>query len=189
MNKQANEVLTTGNVAKLLDINFRTVIRWIERGLLPAYRLPGRGDYRIQPADLKKFLINNAMPIPESLQDPVKKALIVDDEPAMANAIARALKRAGFETHIASGGFEAGMLINTEKPGLMTLDLHMPGMDGFAVLKLLKEKSPDPSLRILMVTGDPQGAEAARKHGAHGAITKPFTQEELLEAVNAILIN
>ena len=42
------EILTTGDIAKYCNVNFRTVVRWVERGLLKSHKLPGRGDNRIQ---------------------------------------------------------------------------------------------------------------------------------------------
>lgn len=200
MNRGAGEVFTTGEVARMLEVNFRTVIRWAERGLLVSYRLPGRGDYRFRAEDLRHFLREHAMPVPEALLEeaevadavatgPVtgqKMALIVDDEPAMARAIERALKRGGFETHIATGGFEAGMLLHAEKPALMTLDLHMPGLNGHEVLQLMKAREGI-STRVLVVSGDSRGAQQAVQDGAHGAITKPFTQEELMAAVDMVM--
>ncbi len=185
MTDTSSETFTTGEVAKLCDVNFRTVIRWAERGLLPAYRLPGRGDYRIRAADLRTFLAEHAMPVPARL-NPDKVALIVDDEPAMAAAIARVLHRAGFKTQIAAGGFQAGLLLQTLKPQLMTLDLHMPGVDGFAVLDILRDAPLDPAPRVLIVTGDHHRAEDALARGADGVLKKPFSQEELVEAIEKI---
>ena len=49
-------VLTTGEVARFCGVNFRTVLRWIERGQLVAYRLPGRGDHRIKMDDFLAFM-------------------------------------------------------------------------------------------------------------------------------------
>ncbi len=65
--------LTTGDIAKLCGVNFRTVIRWIQRGHLKAFQLPGRGDNRVQVADFIEFLNENNMPIPEELQPSAKK--------------------------------------------------------------------------------------------------------------------
>lgn len=188
MSSVDSEVFTTGEVAKLCDVNFRTVIRWAERGLLPAYRLPGRGDYRIKGGDLRAFLHEHAMPIPAQLILPAqnKVALIVDDEPAMAAAIARALRKAGYETHTASGGFQAGLLLQKLQPQLMTLDLNMPGIDGFAVLDLVRASALTFSPKILVVTGDAHRVDEAKARNADGVLTKPFTQEELLQAVETI---
>ncbi|MDO6805884.1 helix-turn-helix domain-containing protein, partial [Wenyingzhuangia sp. 1_MG-2023] len=59
---RGKQVLTTGEVAKYCGVNFRTVIRWIERGHLEAYKLPGRGDNRVPVAGFVRFLQSNEMP-------------------------------------------------------------------------------------------------------------------------------
>ncbi|ASP40977.1 hypothetical protein CHH28_17240 [Bacterioplanes sanyensis] len=61
------QALTTGEVAKFCGVNFRTVIRWIERGHLQAYKLPGRGDNRIPVNGFVEFLKDNHMPVPDEL--------------------------------------------------------------------------------------------------------------------------
>lgn len=63
-----NQSLTTGEVASFCDVNFRTVIRWIKRGHLKAYQLPGRGDNRIVIKDFLQFLVEHSMPIPDQFQ-------------------------------------------------------------------------------------------------------------------------
>jgi len=65
------------------------------------------------------------------------KVLIVDDEPNMAKAIERTLSSAGFETYVASNGFEAGVCISEVVPDVMTLDMQMPEMDGAQVLEII----------------------------------------------------
>lgn len=63
------DALTTGDVAKYCGVNFRTIIRWIEKGYLDAYKLPGRGDNRIPVASFVAFLRSNNMPVPEEFKD------------------------------------------------------------------------------------------------------------------------
>ncbi len=125
------DVLTTGEAAKFCGVNFRTIIRWIERGRLKAYKLPGRGDHRIVVKDFVLFLQENSMPVPAELAGVNKTVLIIEDQPEMASAIRRVLMRNGFEVDIARDGFSAGSILARKKPGLVTLDLKMPGMDVF----------------------------------------------------------
>jgi excisionase family DNA binding protein len=61
--------LTTGEIAHYCGVNFRTVIRWIKRGYLNAFQLPGRGDNRVEVGDFLAFLERHNIPIPEELQD------------------------------------------------------------------------------------------------------------------------
>ena len=144
--------LTTGDIAKLCGVNFRTVIRWIQRGTLKAFQLPGRGDNRVLVSDFLTFLRENGMPIPEELQKASRRVLIVEDDEKMAKSIQRSLKRAGFDTRIAADGFEAGTLANTFEPAVMTLDLKMPGIGGLEVLKSIRANEALSDIKVLVVS-------------------------------------
>jgi excisionase family DNA binding protein len=177
-------VYTTGDVAKFTGVNFRTVIRWIERGELSGYKLPGRGDHRVTKSSLVIFMVSNGMPIPLELSGVELKALIVDDDAPMANAIARVLKRAGWDVQVANDGFEAGMHLISFQPSLLILDLKMPSMDGFSVLASTRDKPEFDPLKILVVSGQQQGElDKALKSGANAALAKPFSNEQLLAVV------
>jgi len=182
------DVLTSSEAARLCGVSFRTVIRWIQRGQLQAYKLPGRGDHRIPVAELRHFMQANAIPEPPEMQrDMPRRILIVEDEPNMARAMSRALKSAGFATASAGDGFQAGLLLHSYQPGLMTLDLRMPGVDGFAVLRTLHENPLPFSCKVLVVSGEtPARLQEALALGADGVLAKPFTNEELLAAVRRL---
>jgi len=182
------ETLTAREAAQRCGVSFRTVIRWAERGELQAYRLPGRGDYRVPVEELRRFMREHGIPEPDEMPGRPKRVLVVDDEPAMALAIKRVFTRAGFETAIANDGFLAGSLLYTFKPHLMTLDILMPGIDGFAVLRLLREAQLPTPLKVLVVSGDSEEhLQQALALGAHGALCKPFDNEELLATARELL--
>lgn len=181
-----SEVLTTGEAARLCGVNFRTVSRWIKRGLLRAYKLPGRGDHRVPLEELQRFMRENGIPDPSQVPALAKRILITDDEPAMAHAIERVLARSGFETAIASNGFEAGAMLYTFRPGLITLDLRMPGIDGLGVLRFLRQREADlpAPLKILVVSADTDARlKEALALGADAVLRKPFANEDLLATV------
>jgi excisionase family DNA binding protein len=183
-----SETLTTREAARRCGVSFRTIIRWAERGELQAYRLPGRGDYRVPVEELRRFMREHGIPEPEEMPGRPKRVLVVDDEPAMARAITRVFARAGFETMIASDGFFAGSLLHTFKPHLMTLDIRMPGVDGFGVLRFLREAQLATPLKVLVVSGDSEEQlKRALALGAHGALRKPFDNEDLLAAAHELL--
>ncbi|MGQ3050441.1 MAG: response regulator [Roseateles sp.] len=184
----AVDVLTSRAAALRCGVSFRTVIRWIERGTLGAYRLPGRGDYRIARTELQRFMKEYGIPDPDAPVDSRKRVLVVDDEPAMAAAIKRVLARAGYETAVASDGFLAGSLLHTFKPGLMTLDLQMPGIDGFGVLRLLRETPTLAALKVLVISGESEvRLRQALAEGANETLPKPFANEHLLQAVQRLV--
>lgn len=183
------DILTTGEAARLCGVNFRTVIRWIDRGLLQAYKLPGRGDHRVPLEELRRFMRENGIPDPTQLAALARRILITDDEPLMARAIERVLVQAKFETAIASNGFEAGAMLHSFRPGLITLDLRMPGVDGLGVLRFLRLRQPDlpGPLKILVVSADTDDRlKEALALGADAVLRKPFANEELLAEVERL---
>ena len=183
-----NETLTSSEAARICGVSFRTVIRWIERNELQGYRLPGRGDYRVLATELRRFMSLHGIPEPEDMPGQPRRILVVDDEAAMASAIKRTLRRDGFEVATASDGFLAGSMLHIFKPHLMTLDIHMPGIDGFGVLRFLREQPPPFPLKVLVVSGESEPRlRQALELGAHGALAKPFENEDLRQAVARIL--
>lgn len=106
----------------------------------------------------------------------------------MARAIERVLTNAGFETSIASDGFWTGSLLYTFKPDLITLDLRMPGLDGLDALRFLRQQGLSLSCKVLVVSADTKDRlDAALALGAHGVVSKPFDNAELLEAIRQLL--
>lgn len=182
------DVLTSSEAARLCGVSFRTVIRWIERGQLQAYKLPGRGDHRIPVAELRRFMRANAIPEPTEMQlDMPRRVLIAEDDTNMARAIARTLKQDGYETAIAADGFQAGLKLYSYKPGVLTLDLRMPGVDGFDVLRLLRENPLPFPCKVLIVSGEtPALLHEALAQGADGVLAKPFSNEDLLAALRGL---
>lgn len=184
------EVYTTSEAAKFCGVSFRTVIRWIQRGELGAYKLPGRGDHRVPKDELSRFMQMHGIPVPEEWVEQSRKVLIAEDDLPMAKAIDRVLRKAGYETVIASDGFLAGSLLHTFKPRLMTLDIRMPGIDGLGVLRFLQKQGLPFPLKVLVVSGesDDRLGEALTL-GADGVLTKPFRNADLLEEVRRLFGN
>jgi DNA-binding response OmpR family regulator len=116
-----------------------------------------------------------------------KTAIIVaDDDPQLLRFLVRNLEFEGFEVHKASDGKEALELITTASPDLVILDLMMPRMDGFAVCSAVREFSAVPII-ILTALGWDQEKVRAFELGADDYLTKPFSLEELIARVRAVL--
>ena len=184
---EQKRTLTTGDIAKYCGVHFRTVIRWVERGQLKAYKLPGRGDNRVQLRDFLAFLKAHKMPIPKELQGGTCRILVVEDDVRMANAIRRTLRKAAFEVMIAPDGFKAGALLGTFTPSVMTLDLQMPGLSGFDVLSFVRRTPDFADVKILVVSAMPRKElDAALAAGADSILEKPFKNEVLVEKVSRL---
>ncbi|MDO6693199.1 response regulator [Aliiglaciecola sp. 3_MG-2023] len=177
--------LTTGDIAEYCDVNLRTVIRWIDKGSLKGYKLPGRGNNRVTVDNFVLFLKQNNMPVPPELLPKSKTVLIVDDDKDMGNAIKRVLKKDGFECDTATNGFLAGSKLMQHKPSIMTLDLTMPGLNGFELLKHLRAEEQFQDLKILVISAlDQESLDEALALGANAALSKPFEKDKLLSLVN-----
>ena len=100
------------------------------------------------------------------------KVLMVDDEAQFRATTERILTRRGFDTLLAGSGEEAIDKLN-ENPDVVVLDIKMPGMDGHATLREIKNRKPD--LPVIMLTGHGAlpSAREAREKGAYDYLTKP----------------
>jgi two-component system response regulator VicR len=183
------KTLTTGNIAKLCDVNLRTVIRWIDRGSLKGFKLPGRGNNRVKEDDFVDFLMVHEMPIPKEFQHQANNGvLIVDDELPLAKAIQRVLKSAGYVTSIATDGFRAHSKLLADRPILMILDLSMPGLDGFDVLDYVRSTKEISDTIIIVISAlDHASLNKALACGADAVLQKPFENLRLLEVIQGLV--
>ena len=115
------------------------------------------------------------------------RILVVDDEPHVRNAMARALSLMDYETQEANSGYEALQRLNDQAFDLMILDMRMPEMDGIEVMQRTHHQFPD--LLILVLTGHAtlDSAIAAVKAGAVDYLLKPVTTAEIAAAVETAL--
>jgi two-component system, chemotaxis family, chemotaxis protein CheY len=115
------------------------------------------------------------------------KILVVDDSNLSRRISRRILQDAGHEVVEAEDGIVALERYFLEKPDLVMLDITMKGMNGIEVLNKLREL--DSRARVVIATADIQSSTRTltRAGGASGFITKPFSAEPLLNAVNAAL--
>jgi len=111
------------------------------------------------------------------------KILIVDDEIAICRLLQDYLEGLGFETFVATNGEQALELLMTESPAIMTLDIRMPGINGYEVLQKAKRRHPE--LFIIVVTGiDVPNMEEMLEHsGAHALLQKPIDLQKLSDAI------
>jgi excisionase family DNA binding protein len=180
--------LTTGEIAAYCGVNLRTVIRWIDKGHLPAYKLPGRGNNRVLLVDFLNFAHRHGIPLPQALHCYSNRVLVVDDDEPMANSMARLLKAAGFETRIALDGFQAGDALRAFLPAALVLDLQMPGLSGFQVVAYVRGEPDLTRLKILVVSSLPEERlREAVAAGADDALAKPFDPRELVSRLKALV--
>ena len=117
------------------------------------------------------------------------RVLLADDEPALAGAVADTLRDAGFEVTMASDGEEALARARAQTFDAVICDLRMPRVDGPTFYRAIAEHSPPQARRVIFVTGDVTGTEAARFLDESGCpwLAKPFRLAELLRVVRDVV--
>ena len=180
----SDQLLTSSEVGELLQVNPSSVKKWVDDGLLLAFRTPG-GHRRIRAADLVSFLVRHEMPIPVDLQDAAKKRLlIVDDETDQLKALSRSFKRFAdrLEVTTTSNGIDALVLVGSFHPHAVLLDVYMPGIDGLEVCRRLKKNPATKDVQVYVVSGAFTSAleQKALEAGAVKCLPKPIDARQVL---------
>lgn len=180
----SDQLLTSSEVGELLQVNPSSVKKWVDDGLLLAFRTPG-GHRRIRAADLVSFLVRHEMPIPVDLQDAAKKRLlIVDDEVDQLKALSRSFKRFAdrVEVTTTSNGIDALVLVGSFHPHAVLLDVYMPGIDGLEVCRRLKKNPATKDVQVYVVSGAFTSAleQKALEAGAVKCLPKPIDARAVL---------
>lgn len=124
---------------------------------------------------------------PKSVMIPPRagEVLVVDDDRQLRDTAVEILALGGFQAAGVDNGAEALRWVSRETPRVILLDLRMPVMDGW---EFLRRRAASPALAgisVLILSGEPRDPELLR--AVDGWIAKPFTEEELLEAVGSLL--
>lgn len=115
-----------------------------------------------------------------------KLVLVVEDEPNLSEVLEAYLRRDGFRTERAADGESALRLFRTAKPDLILLDVMMPKLDGFEVLRQVRQSGDTP---VIMVTARVEDIDklVGLRMGADDYVVKPFNPPEVVERVKAVL--
>jgi DNA-binding NtrC family response regulator len=113
--------------------------------------------------------------------------LVVDDEDALRTVLSSELVNSGYEVATAADGDEAISAVQNKKFDLVLLDIKMPKVDGFEVLKFIKKNTP--GVKVIMLTGfaDLKNAIESKKHGAEDFVCKPYDLVDLLTTIERVL--
>ncbi len=125
---------------------------------------------------------------PESVRS--NKVLVVEDSAVTRKVITMTLgRRKGYDVILAKDGIEALARLNEERPGLVLLDIIMPGMDGYKVLSIMKQTAEFKDIPVIMLTARDKIADKikGKMAGSSEYLTKPFDPDELLAKANKYL--
>lgn len=117
---------------------------------------------------------------------PETTILIVEDEPSIAEVVSLYLKRANYSVSVAQDGLKAKELLEKQLPDLLILDIMLPKLDGFELVRWLRDQSDVP---IILLTSRRNETDriAGLEMGADDYVVKPFSPQELVSRVRAVL--
>lgn len=115
------------------------------------------------------------------------RVLIVDDEPNIRDLLATSLRFAGFEIQIAANGVQAVAAVTESEPDIILLDVMLPDMNGFSVTKKLRASGIQAPILFLTARDDTEDKITGLTVGGDDYLTKPFSLDEVLARIQAIL--
>jgi CheY-like chemotaxis protein len=119
----------------------------------------------------------------------MSKVLVIDDSEHVRHFLSEVLGDAGFDVSSAENGEQGLALFQTGRPDCVLLDVLMPGIDGFEVLKRIRETQE--YLPVLIMTGDDPGwaRRTCESYGATGFLSKTLFAEKLVETVEDVILS
>jgi excisionase family DNA binding protein len=174
--------LTLGQAAKYLGVAQSTIRKWSDQGLVPAFYTPG-GHRRFRRRDLDAFLKRSGH---AGQSGPL--VLIVDDDPGLRRYVRASLENEGYSVREAGSAEEGLAVLEEQPPDLILLDVMMPKVDGWEMLRLVQERHGVGTIPVIMFSGRlEQGSAEAAGRGAQAFVGKPFDPEQLVESTKQFL--
>lgn len=175
--------LTLGQAARYLGVAQSTIRKWSDDGRVRAFYTPG-GHRRYRRGDLEAFLERSG---PGGGQGPV--VLIVDDDEQLRQYVRLALETEGYAVREAGSAEEGLRVLEETTPNLVLLDVMMPQVDGWEMLRRVNEAHGTGTIPVVMFSGKVGEQEAgdAASRGAQGFIGKPFDPQELIDQTKQLL--
>jgi excisionase family DNA binding protein len=173
--------LTLGAAAKYLGVAQSTIRKWSDVGRVPTFYTPG-GHRRYRRRDLDAFLERSG---PVASSGPL--VLIVDDDERLRQYVRANLELEGYTVREAASA-EAGLeALEEQAPDLILLDVMMPKVDGWEMLRRVRERHGVDAIPVIMFSGKVDSPEQAEAGGAQGFIGKPFDPQQLIESTKQLV--
>ena len=182
--RDESEWLTLGQAARFLGVAQSTIRKWSDQGRVPAFYTPG-GHRRYRRADLESFL-DRSGPGGKTKAGPL--VLLVDDDDKVRELVRVNLEFEGYTVREAGSAEEGLEAIADAKPDLVLLDVMMPQVDGWEMLRRIQDKYGAGAIPVVMFSGkaDERAEAQASSSGAQGFVGKPFDLQQLIDQTKQI---
>ena len=179
------EWLTLGQAAAFLGAAQSTVRKWADAGRLEVFYTPG-GHRRFRREDLDAFLATPRVVSPAA-KSASASVLVVDDDAGLREFLRANLEGEGYAVREAGSAGEGLAALDAEPPDLILLDVMMPQMDGWEMLRRVHERHGVDAIPVIMYSGKLEEVATAEERGAQAFIGKPFDPRKLLDATRQLL--
>jgi excisionase family DNA binding protein len=180
-----SEWLTLGQAARFLGVAQSTIRKWSDQGRVPAFYTPG-GHRRYRRTDLESF-VEKSGPAGRPKTGPL--VLLVDDDDKVRELVRVNLEFEGYNVREASSADEGLAAIDEAKPDLILLDVMMPHIDGWEMLRRVQDQYGAGVIPVVMFSGkvDEDAQALAASSGAHAFVGKPFDLQHLIQQTKQIV--
>jgi excisionase family DNA binding protein len=180
--------LTLGQAARYLGVAQSTIRKWSDQGRLPAFYTPG-GHRRYRQRDLDSFVAGSSGATTPARSRPAPLVLIVDDDPRIREFVRVNLEMDGFAVREAGSADEGLDALEAEPPDLILLDVMMPQVDGWEMLRRVQERHGVGAIPVIMFSGkvDEEALKTAAAQGAQGFVGKPFSPQQLIDSTKQLI--
>jgi excisionase family DNA binding protein len=179
------EWLTLGQAARFLGVAQSTIRKWSDQGRVPAFYTPG-GHRRYRRSDLEAFLERSG---PGGARKGGPLILLVDDDERVRELVRVNLEFEGYTVREAASAEEGLAAIDDARPDLVLLDVMMPQIDGWEMLRQIQERHGAGAIPVVMFSGklEELGEQEAAERGARAFVGKPFDLDQLIEQTKQIV--
>jgi len=173
-----SELMTVEELGQYLRFTKKTIYKLLKQGSIPSFKIGNK--WRFDKAAIDTWL-------QKSMERTKVNIIVVDDENVIRTLFKDTLESLGHRVITAKTSDEGLELVKQDDFDLVFLDIKLPGINGAELFKQIK--AIDPSIRVTIITGYPESEIMARAlaYGPFGVMNKPFSESDIISAVNAFL--
>lgn len=184
---------TTFQISKICKVTHRTVLSWINQGKIKAFKTPG-GHSRVREKDLRSFLVEYGIPLPDDMQKKLINILVVDDEKEILFLIHKNLTedetlKEKITVTMCESGLDAMMAIGKTPPEVIILDICLPNLNGYEVCQRIRSNPDLKNTFIIAISGEyvENASHKILAAGANEFLSKPFEMAELRKMIQKVI--
>jgi len=181
-------IFTTGDIAKIFEVNINTVVKWFEEGLLKGYKLPNSTARRVPRAELIEFMVNREVPVVGGPGEAVDMILL-SPRLVVGDKFNKAVKNAfGYNLRTAMDSFEAGFLCAERVPDVIIVDREHTDFDTVQFRESMKDRPQFTQTKLLLLADAALKRDLLKELEYNGQVKPSSRGNTLLDAVDKVVL-